>query len=252
MKQPLIFDINRASTVDGPGVRTTVFFKGCDLDCFWCHNPESKIARAQLAIFSDKCVGCGSCASVCGADREECISCGRCVQLCPVSARKLYGTKYSPEELLKIIAADKLYYDATGGGVTFSGGECMLYPEFVALLAKLCQESDISVAIDTAGYVPYESFEKVLPYVDIFLYDIKCIDGELHRKGTGKDNELILENLERLIKEGKRIIIRTPQIPDFNDGEELERIKAFCIEKGLEHEILSYHEFGEDKKKALL
>ena len=121
MKEPLIFDINRASTTDGPGIRTTVFFKGCNLDCFWCHNPESKSPRTQLAIFADKCVGCGSCESVCGVNREECISCGRCSELCPTGARKLYGGKYSPDELFEIIKADKLYYDATGGGVTFSG-----------------------------------------------------------------------------------------------------------------------------------
>ena len=133
----------------------------------------------------------------------------------------------------------------------YASVECMLYPEYVASLSKLCKENGISVAIDTAGHVPYSNFEAVLPYVDIFLYDIKCIDPELHKKGTGRDNKLILQNLERLMQESKHIIIRTPKIPDFNDVEELERIKALCAEKGLEHEILSYHEFGEDKKKAL-
>ena len=127
----------------------------------------------------------------------------------------------------------------------------MLYPEYLAELARRCTSEGISVAVDTAGCVPYSSFEPVLPHVDLFLYDIKCLDGELHIRGTGKDNKLILENLHRLIESGKKIIVRTPVIPDFNEGAELERIKSFCTERGLVHEILPYHSFGEDKIKAI-
>ena len=251
MKSPLIFDIKRSSTVDGPGLRTAVFFKGCNLNCYWCHNPESKSPKAQLAFFKEKCVFCGVCGSVCKNASSQCSACGRCADTCPVNARKIYGKEYGIEEILGIIESDKAFFDATSGGVTFSGGECMLYPEYIAELAKQCKSKGISVAIDTAGCVPYSSFEAVLPYTDIFLYDIKCLDPDLHKKGTGKSNELILQNLELLQKTRKTIIIRVPVIPDFNDGEELERIKGFCSERGLTAELLPYHEFGIDKKKAL-
>lgn len=248
---PLIFDIKRSSTVDGPGMRTAVFLKGCNLDCFWCHNPEGKRPAAQIAFFREKCIGCGTCQSVC-VSPDSCVQCGQCVQFCPTQARRLYGRAYSREELLGVIQLDKLFFDATGGGVTFSGGECMLYPDFLADMAKMCQESGIRVAVDTAGNVPYSSFEKVLPYADIFLYDIKALDPQLHRRGTGCSNERILENLDRLLQTGKQIIIRVPVIPGFNEGDEVERIREYCAQRGLTPELLAYHTFGEGKKDALL
>ena len=248
---PLIFDIKRSSTVDGPGVRTAVFLKGCNLNCYWCHNPEGKQAVPQLAFFEEKCVGCGTCKKVCPSPRQ-CTVCGACTDNCPTQARKLYGKAYTQDELLQIIRADKAFFDATGGGATFSGGECMLYPDFVAAMAKKCQENGITVAVDTAGNVPYSSFEKVLPYADIFLYDIKALDPQLHRRGTDCDNGRILENLEKLLQTGKQIIIRVPVIPNFNDGDELERIKAYCAQRNLTPELLPYHNIGEVKKSALL
>ena len=251
MKTPLIFDIKRSSTVDGPGLRTVVFFKGCNLDCFWCHNPEGKSPDTQIAFFKEKCISCGVCHNLCKNSFSECSACGKCVSTCPANARKLYGKKYTIPELLDIISSDKLFFEATGGGVTFSGGECMLYPEYIAQLSKICKANGISVAIDTAGCVPYSNFEKVLPYVDTFLFDIKCLNPELHKKGTGKRNELILQNLELLQKTGKNILIRVPVIPNFNDSEELARIKSFCSERCLTVELLPYHKFGIDKKNAL-
>ena len=249
-KQPLIFDIKRASTNDGPGLRTVFFLKGCNLDCFWCHNPEGKRADAQIAFFREKCEGCGICKKVCKS-KEHCIGCATCVLYCPAEARKQYGKAYSADALFEIAASDVDYYRATGGGVTFSGGECMLYPEFVASLSVRFKEAGISVAIDTAGAVPYAHFETVLPYADIFLYDIKALDPTLHKRGTGRENSLILENLEKLRETGKQIIIRTPVIPEFNEGDEVERITAYCKARGLAHELLPYHAMGESKEAAL-
>ena len=250
MTSPLIFDVRRSSTVDGPGVRTVVFFKGCSLDCFWCHNPEGKRANAEMAFFESKCTLCGACERACKAT-EHCLSCGACVALCPTGARRLYGKAWQVDDLFAVLLRDRSYYDATGGGVTLSGGECMLYPAYVASLAKRCHEAGIHVAVDTAGYVPYEHFETVLPYVDLFLYDIKAIDPVLHERGTGVDNALILQNLARLAETGTPIVIRTPVIPTFNEGAECERIRAYCDARALPVEFLSYHTFGTDKQNAL-
>ena len=241
---PLIFDIKRTSTVDGPGVRTAVFLKGCNLNCFWCHNPEGKRAAEEYAYFEEKCLRCGACAA-------EGMTADAQVAHCPAQARKRYGRRYTEKELMDILLADRDYYLATGGGVTFSGGECMLYPAFLARMSQRCHAQGISVAIDTAGDVPYAHFEQVLPYVELFLYDIKCLDDDIHRRGTGVSNVRILNNLERLRMTGKKILIRTPEIPNFNAGDEVERIRRYCAERGLAHEVLAYHRFGEDKAKAL-
>ncbi len=241
---PLIFDIKRTSTVDGPGVRTAVFLKGCNLDCYWCHNPEGKRREREYAFFEEKCLACGACRHTEMTEEEK-------VAHCPSQARRVYGVPYTEDELMDVLLADRDYYLATGGGVTFSGGECMLYPDFVARLATRCAEAGVSVAVDTAGNVPYTHFEMVLPHVDLFLYDIKCLDEDLHRRGTGVGNSRILENLERLRKTGKRILIRTPEIPGFNKGEEIARIRRYCADRELPHEVLAYHRFGEDKAKAL-
>ena len=243
MKTPLIFDVKRTSTVDGPGLRTVIFFKGCNLDCFWCHNPEGKDPAAQVAKFCEKCIGCGTCKNLSEGEKAY--------DVCPQNAIKLYGKSYSCEELLKIILADKMFFDAAGGGVTFSGGECMLYPDFLAEISKKCQENKISVAIDTAGCVPFSSFEKVLPFVDVFLYDIKSLDPMLHKQGTGIDNTLILENLAMLIGTKKRIIVRIPKIPNFNEGNEIDRIIRYCKDRFLEYEVLEYHESGISKGEAI-
>lgn len=251
MISPLVFNIIRCSTVDGPGVRTTLFFKGCNLDCKWCHNPEGKSPHAQLAFFAEKCVSCGACSGVCD-NPDKCIACGKCADVCKTGARKVYGKQMRPEEIFSIIAKDKLFYDACGGGATFSGGECMLYPDFLAQCAALCQENGISVAVDTAGNVPFASFEKILPQTDIFLYDIKCITPEKHKKFTGADNKLILANFEKLLKTDKRVIVRVPVIDYFNgDEQEMSLIRQYLADKNVEVEYLPYHDMGESKKQAL-
>ena len=203
-----------------------------------------------MGIFYEKCIACGACKRICKSP-DKCIDCFSCAEVCPENARRVWGEKYTVDELIKIILADKVYYDLSGGGVTFSGGECMLYPDFLAEILKKCRDAGVSVAIDTAGYVPYSSYEQVSPYVDLYLYDIKALDPQLHKKGTGVDNYRILENLDRLLSDGKRVIVRTPVIPEFNEGEECEKIVGFCQKRGLTVELLPYHEFGIDKRKAL-
>ena len=157
----------------------------------------------------------------------------------------------SVDEIVDTALCDRMFYDATGGGVTFSGGECMLYPDFIREVASRLKKDGVHIAIDTAGLVPFESFEKVIPYTDVFLYDVKCIDERLHIEGTGRSNKKIIENLDRLISLGCNIIIRVPVIPGFNDTDELERIKEFIDNRGLYAEYLPFHEMGEGKKRAI-
>ena len=250
MMRPLVFDIKRTATKDGPGVRTVLFFKGCNLDCYWCHNPEGKSACAQLALFEEKCDGCGVCRRLCQSP-EGCTLCGECTRTCHTGARRLYGKEMTVNALLATVLEDAPFYEATGGGVTFSGGECLLYPDFIADLAKKCKEKGVHVAVDTAGCVPFSAFEAVLPYTDHFLYDIKALDPALHARGTGKDNALILKNLDALCALGARVLVRIPVIPDFNEGAELARIKAYCEARSLPYECLPYHALGEGKREAL-
>lgn len=248
----LIYDIQRNSFVDGPGIRTTVFFKGCNLRCAWCHNPESQRPTKELMIFKSKCIGCGGCESLC--DKQACTACGKCTEICPSGAREISGREYTVDEVMKEIKKDARFFAASGGGVTFSGGECMLQADFLVKCLRACHENGISTAVDTAGNVPYERFEKVLPHVDLFLYDIKCIDKEKHKRYTGACNELILENLKKLLAAGKRIYIRIPIIPTVNDtSDDVRRIKDFIDSIGNPEkiELLPYHTMGEHKYAAL-
>lgn len=248
-----IFDIERNSFVDGPGIRTTVFFKGCNLKCAWCHNPESQSPKSQMMFYKDKCIGCGKCSEVCPT-KENCTLCGKCTIYCPVDARRVCGKEYTADEVLSEIIKDKAFYDNSGGGVTFSGGECMLQVEFLVELLKKCKENGIHTAIDTAGHVPFESFKKVLPFTDLFLYDIKLFDSEKHQKYVGVKNDLILENYKKLIENGANIIVRIPVIAGVNDNvEEMKNIKNFFEKVGFPQkvELLPYHAMGENKYSAI-
>lgn len=250
----IIFDLERNSYVDGPGIRTTVFFKGCNLRCAWCHNPESQAPAPQLLFYTDKCTGCGKCRPKCPNSLASCTLCGKCALYCPNDARELCGREVSPEEIFRELLRDRDYYAASGGGVTFSGGECMLQIDALEALLKLCREAGIHTAVDTAGHVPFEHFERILPYTDLFLYDIKSMDEATHRKYTGVSNARILENLHLLLYNGCRLWIRIPVIPGVNDtGEEMARIRDFLADSPAPEkiELLPYHAMGEHKYAAL-
>lgn len=249
----IIFDIVRNSFVDGPGIRTTVFFKGCNLKCAWCHNPESQDFDKQMMFYKDKCIGCGKCKSIC-PNKEACTLCGKCTLFCPKDARKVCGKEYTVEEVFSEVIKDKIFYENSGGGVTFSGGECMLQVDFLLEILKKCKENNIHTAVDTAGHASFDSFEKILPYTDLFLYDIKCFDEDLHKKYTGVSNALILENLKKLFENKAKVWIRMPIIKGVNNSvEEMQKINNFLIGCGNPEkiELLPYHKMGENKYNAI-
>ena len=249
-----IFDIQRNSYVDGPGIRTTVFFKGCNLRCAWCHNPESQSHKPQMLFYKNKCTGCGKCTEKCPNALEKCELCGKCTIYCLHDAREICGKEYTVDAVLREIVKDKNFYETSGGGVTFSGGECMLQIDFLTEILKACKGNGIHTAVDTAGHVPYEQFERIIPYTDLFLYDVKCFDSEKHKQYTGVGNELILENLKRLLVADKPVWVRIPIIPTVNDTvEEIQRIKGCVCSGGAPEkiELLPYHAMGEHKYAAL-
>ena len=249
-----IFDIQRNSYVDGPGIRTAVFFKGCNLRCAWCHNPESQSPKHQMMFYKNKCMGCGKCREKCPHNLESCDLCGKCSLFCPQDARDICGKEYTVDEVLKEVLKDKAFYETSGGGVTFSGGECMLQIEFLTKILKACKENGIHTAVDTAGHVPYERFEQILSFTDLFLYDVKCFDSDKHRQYTGVENQLILKNLKRLLATDTPVWVRIPIIPTFNDTvEEMQKIKAFLSSCGAPEkvELLPYHAMGEHKYAAI-
>ena len=259
-----IFEIKRFAVHDGDGIRTTVFFKGCPLKCVWCHNPEGLSPQAELAYFAHKCIHCGECLLTCqmGAHtlvdgvhhfhRNRCIACGRCADVCLGNALAFYGKEYTVEELLPILLKDKEFYKNSGGGVTLSGGECLLQANFCAALLKALKENGIHTAVDTCGMVSRESIDKVLSYTDVFLYDVKGFDSTTHLRCTGQGNEVIFDNLRYLDEQGAAVEIRIPYVPDFND-KEMEKIGQLL--SGLKHltkvRILPYHNLAGSKYTSL-
>ncbi|MBR3943453.1 MAG: glycyl-radical enzyme activating protein [Clostridia bacterium] len=241
----LIFDIERNSFVDGPGIRTTVFFKGCNLKCRWCHNPESQSAKKEILFYKDKCTGCGRCKDLTTADANF---------FCLNDAKEICGKEYRVDEVLEEVIKDKPFYENSGGGVTFSGGECMLQIDFLLEILKKCKENGIHTAVDTAGHIPWESFDKILPYTDVFLYDIKVMESKIHEEYTGTGNERILENLSGLLKAKASVWVRIPVIPGVNDSEdEMKSLKSFFDLNGKPQkiELLPYHAMGTHKYSAL-
>ena len=249
-----IFDIERNSFVDGPGIRTTVFFKGCNLKCKWCHNPESQAPEKEMMLYKDKCIGCGKCREVCPNHLKKCDFCCKCELFCVADARRICGKEYTVDEVLSEILKDKSFYETSDGGATFSGGECMLQIDFLGELLKKCKENGIHTAVDTAGNVPWKYFEFIIPYTDMFLFDVKCISENLHIAGTGASNRLIIENLMTLSSVFKgSIFIRIPVIGSFNDTkEEMNKIKEFLNNINFDKiELLPYHNMGNNKYTAL-
>lgn len=257
-------EIKRFAIHDGPGIRTTIFLKGCPLHCLWCHNPESICRKPELALLKKRCTLCGECVKICpchsiGAgehrvDRECCTGCGRCVSSCLFDALRLYGRDITVDEAANIILEDRKFYENSGGGATLSGGEPLLHPEFCAELFGRLQGENIHAAIDTCGNVPWSSFEKILPVTDLFLYDFKHASSEEHRKLTGCGNGRIIENLRRLSRTGKPIEIRMIMIPTLNMSESNLTAAAQILSEipnitGIR--LLPYHSFAASKYEAV-
>ncbi len=264
MNKAIISDIKRFAVHDGDGIRTTVFFKGCPLKCVWCHNPESLSFERQLAYYQNKCINCGECVGACPNnahsmvdsihffERDLCSACGKCAEECLGSALTLYGKEVTVEELLPLLLEDKEFYETSGCGVTLSGGECLCQADFCAELLERLKEKGINTAVDTCGFVSKESIDKILPFTDIFLYDIKAIDEEVHIKCTGQSNKQILDNLKYICSLGKAVEIRIPYVPNYNDNQ-IEKIASFLKEfKNIKKvKILPYHNYAGSKYSAL-
>ena len=247
----MVFDIAHSSFVDGPGLRTTVFFKGCNLRCDWCHNPESQNHAPCKMFYADKCIGCGACKSVCPSPKK-CLLCGRCGDVCPTGAVSVCGKRRSVRDILSEVLRDRDFY-GLDGGVTFSGGECMLQIDFLETLLKACKERELHTCVDTAGNVPFALFDRVLPFTDLFLYDIKAVSPEKHLAWTGADNAQLLSNFKRLYALGVKILVRVPVILERNgDMEEMRKIAEFLAGyPEVPVELLAYHRLGESKYAGL-
>jgi len=270
MTEGRVFAIKRFALHDGPGIRTTVFLKGCPLRCIWCHNPEGLSHERQLAFYRHLCVGCGKCYEVCpsGAlrkknspiedyDEEKCILCGKCAEACPANAIELVGQDLSVEEVLREVERDRHFYETSGGGTTVSGGEPVAQPDFTKEFLSAARAIGIHTVLDTCGFAPAESFEKCLELSDHVYYDVKVVDDRKHRRFTGSSNELILENLARVSVSGKPLTIRIPLVKGLNDyeddislfGDLIASLPGFTDLRRIE--IIPYHKIGEGKYGSL-
>ena len=262
-ENPYLFDIRRSSLDDGPGIRTTVFFKGCPLRCVWCHNPESQRAEQEMLANKERCIGCGDCQSVCDAkaakqgaiDRELCRCCGRCSWPCPTLALKFIGRQYSVAELVAELLKDQVFFRATGGGVTFSGGEPTQYPEYLGRVMALLKRQGVHIALQTCGFFDWDEFEaRLLPHLDLIYFDLKIVDPELHRLYTGQDNQQILDNFSALMKIDTVTVTPTiPMVPQITASKEnLAQIAELLKQNNSQkYQLRSHHSGGSIKAAAL-
>ena len=264
MEQGLVFDIKRYTIHDGPGIRTTVHLKGCPLSCWWCHNPESQSMLPELLYKPDRCIDCGACVSACGqgavlstaegypTDPLKCRGSGACADVCPADARELCGRQMPVVDLMRVILKDRIFYDQSHGGVTFSGGEPLMQPAFVMEALRACRHEEIHTAIDTCGFVSESALLETVPLTNLYLYDLKFMDSAQHKKYTGVDNELILSNLTKLGEAGAAINARIPFIPGINSSdEEMKRMGEYLnTVKGLTRvNLLPYHAVAAGKHR---
>lgn len=260
-----IFNIQRYSINDGPGIRTCIFMKGCPLNCVWCHNPESKSPRPELSFAANKCIGCRKCEAVCPngchsfsdglhvIDRERCAGCGRCADAC-IGALEIFGKKITAEDAIAEACKDIQFYETSGGGVTFTGGEPFAQSEFLLAMLKEAKKKNLHVCIETCGYTKQEILAEAMEYVDIFLFDCKETDAEKHKAYTGADNLLIRSNLRFLAENGKKIVLRCPIVPGYNDrSEHFAAIAAIANEYPsiIRIDVEPYHPLGKTKAAQL-
>jgi len=260
-----IFDIQRFSVHDGPGIRTLVFFKGCPLACLWCSNPESQQFVPEILFDATKCVACRGCVETCprgavrrsGAavayDRTRCAVCGRCADACPAEARTVAGRRVTAEEIVAEVLKDAPFFATSGGGVTLGGGEPLAQADCACAVLRQSRLQGIHTAIETCGHVPWSAFETILPFTDLFLYDVKNLDAGVHRAQTGGDVALVLSNLERLAVSGATVIVRVPVVPGFNDAREDIRAIADHVARLRIRELhlLPHHRLGNSKYRLL-
>ncbi len=264
----IVFNIQHYSIHDGPGIRTTVFLKGCPLRCLWCQNPESQTSKPEIFLNMEKCTGCGQCVPACpeGAirinneksvtDRKKCIGCGACAEVCQTEARTLMGYSITAGEVFEIVNKDAIFYESSDGGVTVSGGDPVFQPDFCAAVLKLCKEAGIHTAIETSGFGKWQLLKNILAHTDLVLFDLKHMDTVAHKALTGVPNEPILENVKKIYHELKLpIIIRIPVIPGYNDSiENIEKTGAFVsteLGRDIEVNLLPYHRLGIGKNMQL-
>ncbi len=262
MNHLTIFDLQRFALHDGPGIRTTIFLKGCPLRCIWCHNPESQSIHPQLGCLLRDCTGCGNCTKVCPNQVhtfddhnhlivfQNCTQCGNCLQQCPANALRIYGQKTTADDLLKTVLRDRIYYEQSGGGLTISGGEPMMQFNGLLELAQKGKAEGLHICLDTSGFAPSDHYEGIAPYVDIFLYDYKLTAPDRHKQYTGVSNQQILKNLELLCNLDKTIFLRCPIIPGINDDDEhLEKIAWLSSQyQQIEQvNIMAYHDMAKGK-----
>jgi len=266
MENGVVFDIRRYAIHDGPGIRTTVFFKGCPLRCWWCHNPEGQNIEPELVYRESRCIGCGECSRSCqpeailpvaqsiSVNRDKCVLCGNCCRVCPSDALSIAGKQMTVQEILEEIEKDRAFYEESGGGVTFSGGEPLLQPDFLNALLNECKKRDAHTIVDTCGFAQYEIIDRIRDKVDLFLYDIKTMDNHKHRKYIGASNERILGNLKKLAEGGSSVVISFPIIPGINDDDEnVTRTAEFVssLPNIQQVNLLPYHRAGIEKYRNL-